>query len=150
MPIGPVPSGSMPMPGSQMPVIPSEPVTLNEEQHTKLSRELEVVSGNVRVMSEMLTELSPSNVEESDLELLQVGGAKHVAVVVGIVIIVISMLFVVKMVGVCVFCVGKKNHFFFFFSFFFFRLFVCLLLSFLQMECVLTRMNCRSGCTFFI
>ena len=99
MPIGPVPSGSVPMPGGQMPVIPSEPVTLNEEQHTKLSRELEVVSGNVRVMSEMLTELSPSNVEESDLELLQVGGAKHVAVVVGIIIIVISMLFVVKMAG---------------------------------------------------
>ena len=53
MPIGPVPGGSMPMPGGQVPVIPSEPVTLNEEQHTKLSRELEVVSGNVRVMSEM-------------------------------------------------------------------------------------------------
>ena len=35
------------------------------------------------------------------------------------------------------------------FPFFFVCLFVCLLLSFLQMECVLARMNCRSGCTFF-
>ncbi|KAK7113820.1 TOM1-like protein 2 isoform X2 [Littorina saxatilis] len=57
------------MPG--MPVIPSEPVSLTQDQRSKLSRELEVVSGNCRVMSEMLTELSPSNVEESDLELLQ-------------------------------------------------------------------------------
>lgn len=71
MPIGPMPVG--PVPGGQMPVIPSEPVTMTEEQLTKLRRELEVVSGNVRVMGEMITELSPSNVEQSDLELLQVG-----------------------------------------------------------------------------
>ena len=89
MPVGPVPVG--PVPVGQMPVIPSEPVTLNEEQHTKLSRELEVVSGNVRVMSEMLTELSPSNVEVSDLELLQVGGMKRVLpLVVGVVVLVVN------------------------------------------------------------
>lgn len=37
----------------------------------KLKSELDVVQGNVRVMSEMLTELSPSDVDSSDLELLQ-------------------------------------------------------------------------------
>jgi hypothetical protein len=58
--------------GQEMPVIPSEPVSLTSDQLTKLRRELGVVQGNVQVMSEMLTELSPSNVEASDLELLQV------------------------------------------------------------------------------
>jgi len=38
----------------------------------KLRSELEVVNGNVKVMSEMLTELVPSQAEPSDLELLQV------------------------------------------------------------------------------
>ena len=38
---------------------------------TKLKTELNVVQGNIRVMSEMLTELSPSNTDPSDLELLQ-------------------------------------------------------------------------------
>ncbi|XP_021512409.2 target of Myb1 membrane trafficking protein isoform X2 [Meriones unguiculatus] len=37
----------------------------------KLRSELEMVSGNVRVMSEMLTELVPTQVEPADLELLQ-------------------------------------------------------------------------------
>lgn len=38
----------------------------------KLRSELEMVNGNVRVMSEMLTELVPTRVEPADLELLQV------------------------------------------------------------------------------
>lgn len=38
----------------------------------KLRSELEVVNGNTKVMSEMLTELVPSQAEPSDLELLQV------------------------------------------------------------------------------
>jgi hypothetical protein len=38
---------------------------------TKLKTELNVVQGNIRVMSEMLTELSPGNIDPSDLELLQ-------------------------------------------------------------------------------
>ena len=42
------------------------------EQLGKLKSELDVVQGNVRVMGEMLTELSPYNVDSSDLELLQV------------------------------------------------------------------------------
>ncbi|CAO2611329.1 Target of Myb1 membrane trafficking protein [Lemmus lemmus] len=37
----------------------------------KLRSELEMVSGNVRVMSEMLTELVPTQIEPADLELLQ-------------------------------------------------------------------------------
>ena len=45
---------------------------LTPEQASKLRRELDVVQGNIRVMSEMLTELSPTNVDPSDLELLQV------------------------------------------------------------------------------
>lgn len=38
----------------------------------KLRSELEMVSGNVRVMSEMLTELVPTQAEPADVELLQV------------------------------------------------------------------------------
>ena len=41
----------------------------------KLRSELEMVSGNVRVMSEMLTELVPTQAEPADLELLQVRAA---------------------------------------------------------------------------
>ncbi|XP_006170390.1 target of Myb protein 1 isoform X3 [Tupaia chinensis] len=41
------------------------------EQIGKLRSELEMVSGNVRVMSEMLTELGPTQAEPADLELLQ-------------------------------------------------------------------------------
>ncbi|KAL4241141.1 TOM1-like protein 2 [Mactra antiquata] len=47
------------------------PVVPTQEQLAKLRSELDVVQGNVRVMSEMLTELTPSNVDTSDLELLQ-------------------------------------------------------------------------------
>ncbi|PKK30290.1 target of Myb1 membrane trafficking protein isoform X4 [Columba livia] len=47
------------------------PITPTPEQIGKLRSELEVVNGNVKVMSEMLTELVPSQAEPSDLELLQ-------------------------------------------------------------------------------
>ncbi|XP_046544253.1 target of Myb protein 1-like isoform X5 [Haliotis rubra] len=47
------------------------PIQPNQEQQGKLRRELEVVSGNIRVMSEMLTELTPTSCDPSDLELLQ-------------------------------------------------------------------------------
>ncbi|NP_990475.1 target of Myb protein 1 [Gallus gallus] len=47
------------------------PITPTQEQIKKLRSELEVVNGNVKVMSEMLTELVPSQAETSDLELLQ-------------------------------------------------------------------------------
>lgn len=57
-----------------VPVVPRTtgvPVVPTQEQLAKLRSELDVVQGNVGVMSEMLTELSPSNVDSSDLELLQ-------------------------------------------------------------------------------
>ncbi|XP_034633797.1 target of Myb protein 1 isoform X2 [Trachemys scripta elegans] len=47
------------------------PITPTPEQIGKLCSELEVVNGNVKVMSEMLTELVPGQAEPSDLELLQ-------------------------------------------------------------------------------
>ncbi|NXF87461.1 TOM1 protein, partial [Eubucco bourcierii] len=47
------------------------PITPTPEQVGKLRSELEVVNGNVKVMSEMLAELVPSQAEPSDLELLQ-------------------------------------------------------------------------------
>ncbi|XP_023572989.1 target of Myb protein 1 isoform X2 [Octodon degus] len=47
------------------------PITPTPEQMGKLRSELELVSGNVRVMSEMLTELAPAQAEPADLELLQ-------------------------------------------------------------------------------
>ncbi|NXT26340.1 TOM1 protein, partial [Syrrhaptes paradoxus] len=47
------------------------PITPTPEQIAKLRSELEVVNGNMKVMSEMLTELVPSQAEPSDLELLQ-------------------------------------------------------------------------------
>uniref|UniRef100_A0A8D2D6U8 Target of myb1 membrane trafficking protein n=1 Tax=Sciurus vulgaris TaxID=55149 RepID=A0A8D2D6U8_SCIVU len=47
------------------------PITPTPEQIGKLRSELEMVSGNVRVMSEMLTELVPTQAEPADLELLQ-------------------------------------------------------------------------------
>nr|KAF6454124.1 target of myb1 membrane trafficking protein [Molossus molossus] len=47
------------------------PIAPTPEQVGKLRSELEMVSGNVRVMSEMLTELVPTQAEPADLELLQ-------------------------------------------------------------------------------
>lgn len=63
----------------QHPAPPPAPATLlgdstltpTPEQIGKLRSELEIVSGNVRVMSEMLTELVPTQAEPADLELLQ-------------------------------------------------------------------------------
>lgn len=49
-------------------------------QIKKLRSELEVVNGNVKVMSEMLTELVPSQAETSDLELLQVRNTRQLLV----------------------------------------------------------------------
>ncbi|KAM4650951.1 target of Myb1 membrane trafficking protein [Discoglossus pictus] len=46
-------------------------ITPTPEQLAKLRSELEVVNGNVKVMSEMLTELVPQKAKQSDVELLQ-------------------------------------------------------------------------------
>nr|XP_033785469.1 target of Myb protein 1 isoform X2 [Geotrypetes seraphini] len=54
------------------PGLPNEsPITPTSEQVAKLRSELEMVNGNVRVISEMLTVLVPGQVAPSDLELLQ-------------------------------------------------------------------------------
>ncbi|XP_067673322.1 target of Myb1 membrane trafficking protein-like isoform X2 [Haliotis asinina] len=59
------------VPGPQFVGGAPTPIQPNQEQQGKLRRELEVVSGNIRVMSEMLTELTPTSCDPSDLELLQ-------------------------------------------------------------------------------
>ncbi|XP_022529073.1 TOM1-like protein 2 isoform X3 [Astyanax mexicanus] len=55
------------------PQIPSVtgPIAANPEQIARLRSELDVVRGNCKVMSEMLTEMVPGQEETSDLELLQ-------------------------------------------------------------------------------
>ncbi|XP_037544271.1 TOM1-like protein 2 isoform X1 [Nematolebias whitei] len=47
------------------------PITATPEQIARLRSELDVVRGNVKVMSEMLTEMVPGQEDASDLELLQ-------------------------------------------------------------------------------
>lgn len=48
------------------------PINLNPEQLAKLRSELDTVQGNMKVFSEMLTELTPGKEHPQDLELLQV------------------------------------------------------------------------------
>ena len=50
---------------------PAGPINPSQEQMSKLKNELSVVTSNIKVMGDMLTELDPSNVDPSDLELLQ-------------------------------------------------------------------------------
>ena len=44
---------------------------LTNAQRVKLGKDLDIVQGNIRVFSEMLTELSPSSIDSSDLQLMQ-------------------------------------------------------------------------------
>lgn len=68
----PAQMGQVPMP-VQVPIqAPTGPINPSVEQMTKLKSELTIVNGNIKVMGDMLTELNPSNVDSSDLELLQV------------------------------------------------------------------------------
>ncbi|KAL3875580.1 hypothetical protein ACJMK2_033518 [Sinanodonta woodiana] len=60
-----------PIHAQTQPVVTAGPINPTPDQQSKLRSELEIVQGNVRVMSEMLTEFSPNNVDFSDLELLQ-------------------------------------------------------------------------------
>ncbi|XP_016093999.1 TOM1-like protein 2 [Sinocyclocheilus grahami] len=55
---------------TQIPPV-SGPITANPEQIARLRSELDVVRGNIKVMSEMLTEMVPGQEDASDLELLQ-------------------------------------------------------------------------------
>lgn len=65
----PKPSSS-PVAATQAPQMPS-PITATPEQIARLRSELDVVRGNTKVMSEMLTEMVPGQEDASDLELLQ-------------------------------------------------------------------------------
>ncbi|BFZ02687.1 hypothetical protein BsWGS_05725 [Bradybaena similaris] len=74
----PLPPGGYPAAGYPPPPPPparsgqcASGSALTTDQVSKLRRELEVVQGNIHVMSDMLTELSPATVDPSDLELLQ-------------------------------------------------------------------------------
>ncbi|KAM8845498.1 TOM1-like protein 2 isoform 2-T2 [Spinachia spinachia] len=55
---------------TQASLLPS-PITATPEQIARLRSELDVVRGNTKVMSEMLTEMVPGQENASDLELLQ-------------------------------------------------------------------------------
>ncbi|XP_042360202.1 LOW QUALITY PROTEIN: TOM1-like protein 2 [Plectropomus leopardus] len=63
----PSPTPASATPASNMP----SPITATPEQIARLRSELDVVRGNTKVMSEMLTEMVPGQEDASDLELLQ-------------------------------------------------------------------------------
>nr|XP_006637287.1 PREDICTED: TOM1-like protein 2 isoform X6 [Lepisosteus oculatus] len=67
-------SGTLP-PSYSSPQVPSlqvsGPITANSEQIARLRSELDIVRGNTKVMSEMLTEMVPGQEDPSDHELLQ-------------------------------------------------------------------------------
>ncbi|XP_049418397.1 TOM1-like protein 2 isoform X2 [Epinephelus fuscoguttatus] len=63
----PAPTPAPAAPASNMP----SPITATPEQIARLRSELDVVRGNTKVMSEMLTEMVPGQEDASDLELLQ-------------------------------------------------------------------------------
>ncbi|KAL7860473.1 hypothetical protein AOLI_G00168220 [Acnodon oligacanthus] len=76
----PKPAAQMPQTATAAPTtdfstaqIPSitGPISVNPEQTARLRSELDIVRGNCKVMSEMLTEMVPGQEEASDLELLQ-------------------------------------------------------------------------------
>uniref|UniRef100_A0A8C1YDW2 Target of myb1 like 2 membrane trafficking protein n=1 Tax=Cyprinus carpio TaxID=7962 RepID=A0A8C1YDW2_CYPCA len=55
---------------TQIPTV-SGPITATPEQIARLRSELDIVRGNIKVMSEMLTEMVPGQEDASDLKLLQ-------------------------------------------------------------------------------
>ncbi|KAM9471942.1 TOM1-like protein 2 isoform 3-T3 [Salvelinus alpinus] len=69
----PAPAPAPLTPVLQIPHIPNVqgPITANPEQIARLRSELDIVRGNTKVMSEMLTEMVPGQEDSSDLELLQ-------------------------------------------------------------------------------
>ncbi|XP_045149379.1 TOM1-like protein 2 isoform X2 [Echinops telfairi] len=69
---GPYSSPPAPSSAPQAPPLSvTGPITANSEQIARLRSELDVVRGNTKVMSEMLTEMVPGQEDSSDLELLQ-------------------------------------------------------------------------------
>ncbi|MGH0125616.1 UNVERIFIED_CONTAM: hypothetical protein FKN15_024143 [Acipenser sinensis] len=74
--INSAPSFTSPLPptyaATQVPALHvTGPINANSEQIARLRSELDIVRGNTKVMSEMLTEMVPGQEEPSDLELLQ-------------------------------------------------------------------------------
>ncbi|CAG0899088.1 unnamed protein product, partial [Cyprideis torosa] len=69
---GPAPSATQRSP-RRMPeaAVPISPITLTEVQVGKIKSELDIVQGNCRVFSEMLTELKPGEEKPEDLALLK-------------------------------------------------------------------------------
>ncbi|XP_046533264.1 TOM1-like protein 2 isoform X8 [Equus quagga] len=63
----PAPSSALQAPALSV----TGPIVANSEQIARLRSELDVVRGNTKVMSEMLTEMVPGQEDSSDLELLQ-------------------------------------------------------------------------------
>ncbi|XP_070779008.1 TOM1-like protein 2 isoform X2 [Enoplosus armatus] len=63
----PSPTAATATPAPNMP----SPITATPEQIARLRSELDIVRGNTKVMSEMLTEMVPGQEDASDLELLQ-------------------------------------------------------------------------------
>ncbi|PFX29028.1 TOM1-like protein 2 [Stylophora pistillata] len=63
----------VPLPFQSVPPMqaPSGPVVPTPEQLGKIRSELDIVNGNINVMSEMLTEMTPGQEEAGDLQLLQ-------------------------------------------------------------------------------
>lgn len=73
-PTQPIPGpGPVPVPAQVPPQQQQQqgPMTFSADHMTKLRRELDLVLGNVRVMSEMLTEMQPGQENPDDLDLLQ-------------------------------------------------------------------------------
>lgn len=70
---GPPKPAPAPVPATQAHAMTSAqgPITASPEQIARLHSELDIVRGNVKVMSEMLTEMVPGQEDASDLELLQ-------------------------------------------------------------------------------
>ncbi|KAM6184869.1 TOM1-like protein 2 [Rhynchocyon petersi] len=65
------PPASYSAPQPARPPSVTDPIVANSEQIARLRSELDVVRGNTKVMSEMLTEMVPGQEDSSDLELLQ-------------------------------------------------------------------------------
>lgn len=82
-----VPDCEFPVTMSEAPVSPTQPtqspqqtpaqrnaggpITLSPDQSKKLRADLEVVRGNLRVMSDIMTQMNPRHIQQTDTELLQ-------------------------------------------------------------------------------